>query len=210
MEIKNFKDSAARASSYLQEHGIAVPHTRLLEALSVALGERNWSTLRSQLEKLHTKGQHADTAAVEQPIAAPEWRPANGVPMTQAQFVNFGGNKCPYCGSTELTASGLEADGDQVWDETECDSCGASWTTTYGVNGYTRATEGSASATKAGSARDYVVDSLVEDVQQRAAQHGFSFSGRSQALRLARSSDEVLDLQATEEELMAATQKLAG
>lgn len=47
MEI--MKDGARRLESYLQENGCTLSHGQALNALSVALGERNWKTLRAAL-----------------------------------------------------------------------------------------------------------------------------------------------------------------
>lgn len=131
MDIRNFKEDSKAAAHYLAEHGINVPHTRLLEALARAFGERNWSTLSAQLQQL--KVPQGETLADNNPGA--EWHPSHG-PMSEAQFVAFGGLRCPYCGSKDVAADSLDADGPNVTDEASCDACGASWKTAYRVCGY--------------------------------------------------------------------------
>jgi hypothetical protein len=67
--------------------------------------------------------------------------------MTDAQFVRYGGNRCPFCGSHDLDASGLQADGSIAWDHTECEECGSSWNTSYSVCGYFNGTASDSSPT---------------------------------------------------------------
>lgn len=136
MDIRNFKDNAKTAAAYLAEHGIDVSHTRLLEALSRAFGERNWSTLHAQLGKLKDSPQGAPKAA-----DAVDWEPSQG-PMTEAQYVRYGGNRCPFCGSSELEAGDVEADGAEAWDRTDCMSCCSSWSSAFKLSGYFNARKG--------------------------------------------------------------------
>lgn len=313
MDIRNFKDNAKTAAAYLYEHGIEVPHTRLLEALSRAFGERNWSTLRSQLDKL---GDVPQTDADSAPT--PLWSQAQG-PMTDAQFLQDGGNRCPFCGSRDIDAGDVEADGAQAWDQTECNTCGSNWSSAFRLCGYFNGSPGDrvpATCSRPGAhpvltaltdnqaiqltmlsddrdewlsyvfkaksaapvllqlleadqsadslvdllvlttsdeqwaierlldakvqpvcidagfsrgdartsgldtarqlhamtvvtgIRDEVVESIVDDVKERAREYGFSYSG-SQAQRLAAESAELLDLGATEAEIFEAACRLA-
>lgn len=50
METRQFKENVKSAAGFLQQQGFQVPHTQLLEAISRAFGERNWSTMRALLE----------------------------------------------------------------------------------------------------------------------------------------------------------------
>lgn len=158
METRELKNSVKTASGYLAEHGIDVPHTRLLEALSRALGERNWSTLKARLDTPYVhpeSGRTADelwleTGKLRSQLAdikadsnakVPEYDATQG-PMSEAQFVHYRGKRCPFCGGTHLESDGVEADGEDSWDHTKCLDCGSTWNTAYIVSGYYNATAG--------------------------------------------------------------------
>lgn len=136
MNTRKFKDSTKAAATYLAEQGIDVPHTRLLEALSRAFGERNWSTLSAQLQELK-----APTATPAPGEPAPEWDISQG-PMSEAQYTAKGGNCCPFCGSRNLEADSIQADGPNVWDNAKCNDCRAIWSSAYSLTGYFDAREG--------------------------------------------------------------------
>ena len=129
METRNFKDSTKAAEAYLAEHGIDVPHTRLLEAFSRAFGERNWSTLSAQLQKLQ-----APTAAPAEDTV-PSWDESQG-PMSEDQYVACGGECCPYCGSKDLDVGKIDMDGPHGTEETTCEGCTATWKSAYTLTGY--------------------------------------------------------------------------
>lgn len=137
MDTRDLKTSVKSAAGYLAEHGFDVPHTRLLEAMSRALGERNWATLRARLEA-PAVGATANPATP----AVADWAPGQE-PMTDAQFVRYGGSRCPFCGGHELESAEVEADGPNAWDETSCSDCGSTWSTAYKVCGYFDAQRGS-------------------------------------------------------------------
>lgn len=132
MDTRNFKDSTKAAAAYLAEQGIDVPHTRLLEALSRAFGERNWSTLSAQLQELKSPKQPAPAQAAPD---VPAWDPSQG-PMSEAQYVAHRGCRCPYCGSKEVSADSVDADGDTAWDENTCGTCRSTWKSSYQLSGY--------------------------------------------------------------------------
>ncbi len=132
MDIRDFKNDAKRAADYLAEQGIEVPHTRLLEALSRAFGARNWSTLREQLRTLPAQ---ADAPKPDTAEAARAWNPSQGL-MPAALFVQYGGSRCPVCGSDDVEGDTVQADGANAWDESRCNHCGSSWNTGYTVNCY--------------------------------------------------------------------------
>jgi hypothetical protein len=219
MEHRQFKETAQVAATYLAEHGIEVPHTRMLEAISRAFGERNWSTLSAQLK------------AAKSPGAAPgqAWDPDAG-PMTQAQYVERGGACCPFCGSDNVEADGPQADGPLTWDDNTCHECAADWKSSYSLTGFFAAQNGETDAQapdcptpscaqgpqevqpnldKADSYREETVDDLVDDVMTRARRHQFSHYSYFVALSLARESNEQLDADATERELQEAAMRLA-
>lgn len=144
MNTRNFKDSTKAAATYLAEQGIDVPHTRLLEALARAFGERNWSTLSAQLQELKAPAASAPVSpALDGVEAVPAWDSLLE-PMSDAQFVADGGNCCPFCGSRNVETDSIQADGSRAWDETECGDCHAAWTSNYDLTGYTCTREGKA------------------------------------------------------------------
>ena len=57
-------------------------------------------------------------------------------PMSDESYVAKGGLNCPKCGSEELKADSLEADAGIVWQNIECESCGAYRTDQYTLTGY--------------------------------------------------------------------------
>ncbi len=200
MEIREFKEGAKQAAAYLAAQGIEVPHAQLLEALSRAFGHRNWSTLRAST--------NLDATKSEPPL---RWQPGTA-PMSQALFAHSAGTQCPLCGSREVESQSLQADGADAWDETTCSDCGASWNCSYRLVGYFDLAPGAASTTETHDVkelREEVVEALVDDVRDRAAQYGFSYSGPRQAERLARESADVLDLDATDAEVQEAVSRLA-
>ena len=68
-QIPTLKDAARRMEQYFAHKGVEVPHTMVLEALSVGLGERNWRTVRSLLSR--------ETGSAQQPEPRIDetWRP---------------------------------------------------------------------------------------------------------------------------------------
>ena len=40
-------------------------------------------------------------------------------------------NKCPYCGSNDISSGHLEADYNMAWSTVICDSCGKEWRDLY-------------------------------------------------------------------------------
>lgn len=198
MEIREFKEGTKQAAAYLAAAGIEVPHTQLLEALSRAFGHRNWSTMRATA---------ADTAAAEKRGV---WAPG-AEPMPQDLFAQEGGARCPVCGSHSVESLSLEADGPDAWDESTCSDCGSSWNCSYRLTGYFDLDlgEGIEASSQVDATREHVVETLVDDVRARAAKYGFSYSGQRQAERLARESADVLDLDATDAEVLEAASRLA-
>jgi hypothetical protein len=150
MDIRNFKDDTKAAAAYLAEHGVDVPHTRLLEALARAFGERNWSTLSARLAQLNQPNQPALAATPCPPAEAPPvpWEPAHG-PMSEDQYRAAKGNRCPFCGSREVEGGKLQVDGPHAWDESSCLDCHATWKSSYELTGYYDGEPGAAPTTVA-------------------------------------------------------------
>lgn len=48
----------------------------------------------------------------------------------------YTGNKCPHCGSLEITVSTTEVDGMSAWQEVSCDDCHSTWQDIYNLAGY--------------------------------------------------------------------------
>jgi hypothetical protein len=42
-------------------------------------------------------------------------------------YIASHGSSCPYCGSAEIGAGKVEADGDSAWSRVTCDDCGKAW-----------------------------------------------------------------------------------
>ena len=56
---------------------------------------------------------------------------------TPEQYAQGGGQKCPNCGSTNISADGsLEADSRIAWQTVNCEACDHSWTDEYTLTGY--------------------------------------------------------------------------
>lgn len=43
------------------------------------------------------------------------------------KYVDGGGLLCPYCGSNDISADGLEGDGPRAWSNTQCGKCHNEW-----------------------------------------------------------------------------------
>lgn len=56
--------------------------------------------------------------------------------MTQKQFTDKGGQYCPVCGSSDIMCNGMEQDYGDMFQDMNCEACGAVWTETYSLTGY--------------------------------------------------------------------------
>ena len=199
METTQFKDNVKNAAAYLERAGIKVPHTQLLEAISKAFGERNWSTMRALLEN------PPEPVAAVQDEPQKDWDPAKDGPMSDATFLSQGGNRCPFCGSTEIDSDAPEADGPDAWDETTCDACGSSWNTDYSITGYSNARAGKKVAVPY---RQDVIDELVEDVRHKARKYEFSVHTEDEARDLVETAAERLGIEPNDDEIALAVEAL--
>jgi hypothetical protein len=68
-QISTLKDAARRMEQYFAQKGVDVPHSMVLEALSLGLGERNWRTVRSLLSRERGSVQQSEPRIDE------TWRP---------------------------------------------------------------------------------------------------------------------------------------
>ena len=61
--------------------------------------------------------------------------------MSDEEYVNEGGCKCPYCHSEEVEGGGFNADFGGAWRQCTGEACGKEWTETFNLVGYTEADE---------------------------------------------------------------------
>jgi hypothetical protein len=47
--------------------------------------------------------------------------------FNREKYLKERGSTCPYCGSQDIDAGKLEADGDYAWCITTCNTCHKSW-----------------------------------------------------------------------------------
>jgi hypothetical protein len=58
-------------------------------------------------------------------------------PMTDTEYVGFGGTRCPYCRSTEIEApSSCDVDAGITTQLLVCHNCDGKWTDNYRLIGY--------------------------------------------------------------------------
>ena len=53
----------------------------------------------------------------------------------EQRYLDFGGNRCPFCESDNISAGHFEADNMMAWRNIECLQCGKDWTETLAING---------------------------------------------------------------------------
>ncbi|KWU23433.1 glyoxalase superfamily protein [Burkholderia cenocepacia] len=98
------------------------------------------------------------------------------VRMSDAQYLQVKGNRCPSCGSREIDAGAVEADDSAVVRANRCEDCGAEWNEHYALKGLDAFTPG--------ELRQDVIEGLVEDVRDRAQKYEFRITGRLNARTL--------------------------
>jgi DNA-directed RNA polymerase subunit RPC12/RpoP len=57
-------------------------------------------------------------------------------PMTDQEYVNEGGSKCPFCGDKRLDADTFQFDTAQAWRKITCTRCDRWWDETYILEGW--------------------------------------------------------------------------
>jgi len=57
--------------------------------------------------------------------------------MTDKDYSENGGNRCPVCRSDKVESGNIEADGAAAWSNCSCGECGAEWVDIYSLVGYT-------------------------------------------------------------------------
>ena len=60
-------------------------------------------------------------------------------PMTNEEYVEAGGCKCPKCGSSDISGDSIEVDSGGAYQEVGCSECGHSWRDVYTLVGYENA-----------------------------------------------------------------------
>jgi len=58
--------------------------------------------------------------------------------MTDKEYTEFGGTRCPYCESLDLEHTMAWNDGIKYHQDVECMDCGRSWEDVYELKGYRR------------------------------------------------------------------------
>lgn len=57
-------------------------------------------------------------------------------PMTDTEYLQAGGNKCPFCESDQVEGSEINIDTKSAWQEVRCNDCGGDWNDLYQLVGY--------------------------------------------------------------------------
>lgn len=128
-----------------------------------------------------------------------QWSPATGT-MTDAQYVARRGSGCPSCGSVSVrSAASPVVEPGSAAQKVECSQCGATWTDTYALTGY---------SDLEGGIDLEAVESVVEDVKSRAKQYGFSIDSETQAREVVNESCDLVEPQLGEAERKIAVVKL--
>jgi hypothetical protein len=144
--------------------------------------------------------QVVDTNGNPQWVNSPDvpWSKEAG-PMTDAQYIAIKGVRCPSCGSSDVSGSHLEVDAGTAFQPMTCSECGANWSDSYVLSGYSDLDGGI----------DFEsVESVVEDVRSRGKKYGFSVDSEAQARECVGESCEVLDIDLRESEVKIAVSKL--
>ena len=67
------------------------------------------------------------------------------MPLTDEEYVAVAGNKCPYCGSTDIQGYESNFEGRYTRQEVSCYHCTQSWADIYELVGFTPIEEGETS-----------------------------------------------------------------
>lgn len=58
-------------------------------------------------------------------------------PMTDKEYVEHSGTRCPYCkGDNVRTRGELQADGSSGWQAAVCEDCGSEWSDLWALVGW--------------------------------------------------------------------------
>jgi hypothetical protein len=128
------------------------------------------ATMEASLKYIANGSEHGDVGEVctclEECVAAAKgalytvksgtaevYSPKVGQPIGPRQYMAQGGSICPACGSEDMEANRLEADGSHASGDVECGGCGSTWKDVFELSGYAdleiKGCEGSKNATVA-------------------------------------------------------------
>lgn len=62
---------------------------------------------------------------------------ARKVPASSEEYVKEGGNKCPFCGSTDIEGDQVTIDAGKAYQPVGCNDCEGEWTDVYKLEGFT-------------------------------------------------------------------------
>lgn len=62
--------------------------------------------------------------------------PKKQKPMTDKEYVQTGGVRCPYCRSTNVEGQSIDVDAGEATQEMGCNDCNAEWVDCYKLVGY--------------------------------------------------------------------------
>lgn len=120
-------------------------------------------------------------------------------PMTDGQYVALKGVRCPSCGSSDVSGNQLEVNAGEAFQPMNCSECGATWSDSYALTGY---------SDLEGGVDLEAVESAVEDVRTRSRKYGFSVDGDAQAREVISESCGIIGVDLSEPEVKIAVAKL--
>ena len=56
--------------------------------------------------------------------------------MTEKEYINEGGTKCPECDSIDISGGIVEVDAGGAWQDVSCAECGATWQDIYTLTSF--------------------------------------------------------------------------
>ena len=56
--------------------------------------------------------------------------------MTDEEYIKGDGNKCPFCGSEDITGGSIDVEGHSAVQEVSCNECNKEWHDIYQLIGY--------------------------------------------------------------------------
>jgi formate dehydrogenase maturation protein FdhE len=57
-------------------------------------------------------------------------------PLTDKEYVEHGGNMCPYCGQEDVVGGSFQFEGASLYQEVSCNICFKDWVDAYKLTGY--------------------------------------------------------------------------
>ena len=131
---------------------------------------------------------------------AANWSVSAGA-MTEAQYVKRSGLCCPSCGSNDISANDLDTEGTSAWQQVSCNDCFAEWRDDFTLTGYSDLEGG----INLGN-----IESVVEDVKDRAKKYEFHVDDEEQARDCIEGSANALNITLSEAETKLAVDRLTS